>query len=168
MMLGMMLCMPVYFIYIYCQKQNGSNSNLTENLPEQSKVIFLPTALFDVVVSAMNYGGLYYTSVSQFQMLRGTNIIFIGLLSVIFLKRKLEWFKWTGMAVAIIGTVTVGAADFFKKTEDSGASNAVIGDIIIISAEVCHDHFYKDSKNCIFIGVTCLQVCLSRKDYLQV
>jgi len=136
MMLGMMLCMPVYFIYIYCQKQNGSNSNLTENLPEQSKVIFLPTALFDVVVSAMNYGGLYYTSVSQFQMLRGTNIIFIGLLSVIFLKRRLEWFKWTGMAVVIIGTVMVGAADFFKKTEDAGVSNAVIGDIIIVSAQV--------------------------------
>ena len=81
-------------------------------------------------------------------MLRGTNIIFIGLLSVIFLKRKLEWFKWTGIAVVIIGTVMVGAADLFKETEDSGVSNAIIGDIIIVCAQVYHDNnLFEDDRN---------------------
>ena len=135
-----MLCMPVYFIYTYCnsysKESRESTSNSTKNLPEPSKFIFLPPALLDLTSSGMSYIGLYYTSVSQYQMLRGTNIIFIGLLSVIFLKRKLEWFKWTGIAVVIIGTVMVGAAEFFKETEDTGVSNAIIGDIIIVCSQV--------------------------------
>ena len=152
MMLGMMLCMPVYFIYTYCnsysKESRESTSNSNKNVPEPSKFIFLPPALLDLTCSGMYYVGLYNTSVAQYQMLRGTNIIFIGLLSVIFLKRKLEWFKWTGIAVVIIGTVMVGAADLFKETEDSGVSNAIIGDIIIVCAQVYHDNnLFEDDRN---------------------
>ena len=47
----------------------------------------------------------------------GATIIFIGLLSVAFLKKRLEWFRWTGMAVVVCGVAMVGAADFIKTGE---------------------------------------------------
>ena len=37
--------------------------------------------------------------------------ICLGLFSTIFLKRKLAWFKWTGMILVIGGLVTVGMSD---------------------------------------------------------
>ena len=41
-------------------------------------------------------------------MLRGSIIAFTGILSVIFLKRKLRVFQWCGMAMTIIGVTLVG------------------------------------------------------------
>ena len=38
-------------------------------------------------------------------------IIFTGILSVIFLRRRLEWFRWAGMILVIGGLVTVGLTD---------------------------------------------------------
>ena len=66
-------------------------------------------------------------------------MIFVGLLSVVFLKKRLEWFRWTGMAVVVCGIAMVGGADFIKTgdEEEGGAVNkAVIGDIIIVCAQV--------------------------------
>ena len=41
----------------------------------------------------------------------GAVIIFTGILSVIFLRRRLEWFRWSGMILVIGGLVTVGLTD---------------------------------------------------------
>ena len=43
-------------------------------------------------------------------MLRGSIILFTGVLSVVFLKRKLERFKWAGMAITIVGITIVGVS----------------------------------------------------------
>ena len=37
------------------------------------------------------------------QMLRGSIMIFVGILSRIFLKKRLEWFRLLGMGVVVIG-----------------------------------------------------------------
>ena len=67
-------------------------------------------------------------------------MIFVGLLSVVFLKKRLEWFRWTGMAVVVCGVAMVGAADFIETDEEGeeegGVNKAVIGDIIIVCAQV--------------------------------
>ena len=69
-------------------------------------------------------------------MLQGSNIIFVGLLSVFFLKKKLEWFRWIGLTVVIIGLVLVGASDLLKVNEEAGMSSFLIGDLIIVCAQV--------------------------------
>ena len=38
-----------------------------------------------------------------------------GILSTIFLRRKLAWFKWTGMVFVIGGLVTVGVSDMMNQ-----------------------------------------------------
>merc|ERR1712110_779453 len=84
----------------------------------------------------MMYVGLNLTSASQFQMLRGSIMIFVGIFSKIFLKKQMEWFRWVGMAVVFAGILTVGGADFMVQSETGGVSDAVIGDIIVVCAQV--------------------------------
>jgi hypothetical protein len=41
---------------------------------------------------------LLFVAPSVWQMLRGSNILFTGILSVVFLKRRLYAYSWIGMA----------------------------------------------------------------------
>jgi drug/metabolite transporter (DMT)-like permease len=47
-------------------------------------------------------------------MLRGSILIFVGIMSVIFLKRRLEWFRWLGMLIIMSGLIVVGVSDFLQ------------------------------------------------------
>lgn len=51
------------------------------------------------------------TSASSFQMLRGSVVVFTGLLSVAFLGRRLELSQWLGIGATILGLLVVGLAD---------------------------------------------------------
>ena len=64
-------------------------------------------------------------------------MIFVGLLSIFILKRKLELFRWAGMGVVLSGILLVGGADFMKTGSDNTIDmKAVTGDIIIVAAQV--------------------------------
>ena len=102
MMLGEMLCMLAYIIYInFFTKDEPAD----KDAPKPNMFLFLPPALCDVIATSMMYVGLNLTSASQFQMLRGSIMIFVGIFSKIFLKKKMEWFRWVGMAVVFAGEV---------------------------------------------------------------
>ena len=61
-------------------------------------------------------------------MLRGAVIIFTGVLSVLFLRRRLEWFRWLGILFIIGGLVTVGTTDIiYSGTSNSTDTNATVG-----------------------------------------
>ncbi|KAG0236137.1 hypothetical protein BGW42_004021 [Actinomortierella wolfii] len=65
--------------------------------------------------------GLIYTSASVYQMLRGALVIITGLLSVIFLKRRLLAHEWFALFTITAGIATVGLAsvlDSSKKLRD--------------------------------------------------
>ena len=100
MMLGEMLCMLAYIIYInFFTKDEPTD----KDAPKPNMFLFLPPALCDVIATSMMYVGLNLTSASQFQMLRGSIMIFVGIFSKIFLKKQMEWFRWVGMAVVFAG-----------------------------------------------------------------
>merc|ERR1719153_918678 len=67
-----------------------------------------------MTATSVQYIGLTLTYASSFQMLRGAVIIFTGILSTIFLRRRLAWFKWAGMVFVIGGLVTVGVSDMMN------------------------------------------------------
>ncbi|KCV69544.1 hypothetical protein H696_03965 [Fonticula alba] len=82
--------------------------------------------------------GLILTHASVYQMLRGCVVVFTGIMSVIFLKRKQYLFHWVGMFLVIAGVTIVGLASTLMTGGDDApaAKNPVLGDILIISAQI--------------------------------
>jgi len=126
MFLGEMMCMIAFYIVKCCKDRKrrrelaylrleSTQPPTQENEASQERsfnpLIFLPPALCDMTATSIQYIGLTLTYASSFQMLRGAVIIFTGILSVIFLRRRLEWFRWSGMILVIGGLVTVGLTD---------------------------------------------------------
>jgi len=92
--------------------------------------LLLPAALCDMTGTSVMYVALTLTSASSFQMLRGAVIIFTGVNSMVFLKRRLEWFRWLGMAVIVAGLVIVGAADLISPEDPKCYDNTTMTTII--------------------------------------
>jgi len=96
--------------------------------------IFLPPAMCDMTATSLMYVGLTLTYASSYQMLRGSVIVFTGLASVIFLRRRIPLFQWGGMVILIIGLILVGIASVQQNS--GGAPHPLIGDILVIVAQV--------------------------------
>jgi len=115
--------------------------NAVEPLVSWTKwYLFLPPALCDMIATSTVYIGLNLTFASSFQMLRGSVILFTGLLSVAFLGQVIKRHMWLGMAVITLGLVCVGVSDIiFNENHDVSDSdlNAIIaGDLLIILAQI--------------------------------
>jgi len=76
------------------------------------------------------------TYASVFQMLRGAVIIFTGILSIIFLKRKLKLYHWVGMLFVLIGLGVVGLSSVLFGKKSESAPHPLTGDIIIVCAQL--------------------------------
>lgn len=74
--------------------------------------LLVPASCCDIIGTSVMYVALTFTSAASFQMLRGAVMIFTGINSMIFLRRRLQWHQWAGMVVVFAGLATVGAADF--------------------------------------------------------
>merc|ERR1719147_42281 len=114
------MCMLAFWVVRYRamrRQQTSAYPPLSEeNAPKKfNPLIFLPPALCDMTATSVQYIGLTLTYASSFQMLRGAVIIFTGILSTIFLRARLAWFKWFGMVFVIGGLVTVGLSDMLNQ-----------------------------------------------------
>lgn len=94
----------------------------------------------DMIGTSIMYVGLTLTFASSFQMLRGSVIVFVGILSMAFLDRRLVGREWAGIAFVITGLGVVGAADFLSAGDDATSSysrnNIITGDLLIILAQI--------------------------------
>lgn len=54
--------------------------------------------------------GLLFVAASIYQMTRGALVLFVGLFSVIFLKRHLSGWKWASLFIVVLGVAVVGLA----------------------------------------------------------
>lgn len=61
--------------------------------------------------------GLILTPVSIYQMSRGALVLWVGILSVIFLRRHLWLYQWTALVIVVLGVCLVGlSGSLVKKT----------------------------------------------------
>ncbi|NXN09727.1 S35F6 protein, partial [Indicator maculatus] len=135
MFLGEFSCLWVFYLLMW-RDQRRPEPSMAPSRPFNS-LLFLPPALCDMTGTSIMYVALNMTSASSFQMLRGSVIIFTGLLSVAFLGRKLELSQWLGILVTIVGLVVVGLADLNSSHDQKHKLSEVItGDLLIIMAQV--------------------------------
>ncbi|KAL6069940.1 Solute carrier family 35 member F6 [Balamuthia mandrillaris] len=98
-------------------------------------VLILPT-LFDLAGTTLAGIGLLWIYASVWQMLRGSIIVFTGILSVIFLKRKLSAYHWLGMAIVVLGLALVGTASILGESGSKGYK-MYLGIGLILLGQLC-------------------------------
>jgi hypothetical protein len=67
-------------------------------------------ACCDITGTTLMNVGLLFTAASIYQMTRGALVLFVGLFSVIFLKKKLYLFHWVSLVIVVLGVALVGLA----------------------------------------------------------
>ncbi|KAF2857650.1 hypothetical protein K470DRAFT_260588 [Piedraia hortae CBS 480.64] len=75
-------------------------------------------AVCDICGTTLMNVGLLFVAASIYQMTRGALVLFVGLFSVIFLKRRLGVWKWAALVVVVSGVVLVGLAGVLEKKQE--------------------------------------------------
>ncbi|KAI9442501.1 hypothetical protein H4582DRAFT_1928802 [Lactarius indigo] len=134
MFLGEMLCfLPVLYEYLSkrwragsIQLPEGDSDSTLAELTESQKLqpqkltgrrvllLWLP-ALCDLTGTTLMNVGLLYTPVSIYQMTRGALVLFVGILSVLFLRRKLYLYQWLSLVTVMGGVSLVGFSGSLVK-----------------------------------------------------
>jgi drug/metabolite transporter (DMT)-like permease len=65
-------------------------------------------ACCDILGTTMMNAGLLFVAASIYQMTRGALVLFVGLFSVLFLRRKLYLYQWLALVIVVLGVAIVG------------------------------------------------------------
>lgn len=76
-------------------------------------------AICDICGTTLMNVGLLYVAASIYQMTRGALVLFVGLFSVLFLKRHLSGWKWASLVIVVLGVGVVGLAGYLEKKDDT-------------------------------------------------
>lgn len=141
MFFGEFLCLICFKIIYYTlkRKQDGSleENDLVRGNQDFNPFILMPPAMCDMVATSLMYIGLNLTYPSSFQMLRGSVIIFVALLSVAFLQRSISTKMWVGITFVISGLAVVGVSDFLLNSiEKKDTNSQLTGDLLIVAAQI--------------------------------
>ncbi|KAK6363362.1 hypothetical protein TWF730_000796 [Orbilia blumenaviensis] len=106
-------------------------------------------AICDICGTTLMNVGLLFVAASIYQMTRGALVLFVGLFSVIFLKRHLYIFHWLALFVVVAGVAVVGLAGaLFKAPQphelvvshanntDDAVLRSIIGVLLIAGAQI--------------------------------
>ena len=77
-------------------------------------LLALPAACDITGTTFMNVG-LLFVAASIYQMTRGALVLFVGLFSVLFLKRRLALYQWLALVFVVLGVGIVGLAGAIDK-----------------------------------------------------
>ncbi|KAI9785147.1 MAG: hypothetical protein M1839_000785 [Geoglossum umbratile] len=89
------------------------------------KVIILALpASCDIAGTTLMNVGLLFVAASIYQMTRGALVLFVGLFSVMFLKRKLWLYQWLALVLAVVGVGIVGLAGALFPDDEAVAPDA--------------------------------------------
>ncbi|GAW22334.1 hypothetical protein ANO14919_118700 [Xylariales sp. No.14919] len=109
-------------------------------------------AICDILGTTLMNAGLLMVAASIYQMTRGALVLFVGLFSLVFLRRKLHLYQWLSLVGVVLGVAIVGLAGAIQPdskgqatslttlvAEDSAAADAVrviLGVLLIAFAQI--------------------------------
>ena len=82
------------------------------------------------------YLSLTQVAPSVYQMMRGILIVYVGLFSVLFLKRKLYCHHWSSMLTVTLGVAVVGVASLIAAKNEQSNDTSISGVIILLSSQL--------------------------------
>lgn len=127
---------------------NNNKHDLSSDETLQGKRVLLLSlpAICDILGTTLMNCGLLLVAASIYQMTRGALVLFVGLFSVVFLKRRLHLFQWVSLGGVVLGVAIVGLAGAIwpdqKKADakiaevGSEALLAIVGVLMIAGAQV--------------------------------
>jgi drug/metabolite transporter (DMT)-like permease len=84
-------------------------------------------AVCDICGTTLMNVGLLFVVPSIYQMTRGALVLFVGLFSVLFLRRKLHLFQWFALVTVVLGVAIVGLAGaLYKDPKAAPAATAML------------------------------------------
>lgn len=131
MFIGELLC----WIPILYQRYNNNTNNKSTLTDESSRlidneendigdskksssvkdsIILAIPSICDILATTLMNIGLLYTPVSIYQMTRGSIILIVGLLSVIFLKKRITKLEWISLFIVFLGVFLVGLSGYIE------------------------------------------------------
>jgi len=127
----------------------------SETVSYKKKVLMVSIpAAFDLLATAFCCMGMLYIPASIWQMLKGGSIIFCGLFSVTFLKRKLYGFHWLGLMICVLGLATVGLSSVLGDSQQPGAGSTselflgmglvALGQVVQAAQLIAEEYLMKD------------------------
>lgn len=82
-------------------------------------------ACCDIAGTTLMNVGLLFVAASIYQMTRGALVLFVGLFSVIFLRRRLVLYQWISLIIVVLGVAIVGLAGVIATSSSSAPSSNV-------------------------------------------
>lgn len=86
-------------------------------------LLSLPS-ICDICGTTLMNIGLLFVVASIYQMTRGALVLFVGLFSVLFLKRHLHLFQWFALVTVVLGVSIVGLAGAISKDDKTTHSGS--------------------------------------------
>ncbi|KAK4039701.1 hypothetical protein C8A01DRAFT_16343 [Parachaetomium inaequale] len=77
-------------------------------------------AVCDILATTLMNAGLLLVAASIYQMTRGALVLFVGLFSVVFLRRHLHAFQWLSLVGVMVGVGIVGLAGAIQPDKKPG------------------------------------------------
>lgn len=125
----------------------AAGSSSEDTLRGMRKGLLALPAICDILGTTLMNAGLLLVAASIYQMTRGALVLFVGLFSVVFLKRKLHLFQWVSLVGVVMGVMVVGLAGaIWSDQKKDGAANAyevsseallaIVGVLMIAGAQI--------------------------------
>ncbi|KAK3388237.1 hypothetical protein B0T20DRAFT_108232 [Sordaria brevicollis] len=87
-------------------------------------------AICDICGTTLMNAGLLLVAASIYQMTRGALVLFVGIFSVVFLRRKLYAFQWLSLVGVMLGVALVGLAGAIQPDQKHpSATSTAIADV---------------------------------------
>lgn len=90
-------------------------------------------ACCDITGTTLMNVGLLFVAASIYQMTRGALVLFVGLFSVVFLRRKLYFYQWSALFIVVLGVGIVGLAGALAPHDTLKPDSDSISEPVILS-----------------------------------
>ena len=121
MFFAMVFALPIHWIYTWYVHREQTKAkrwgSKPTRVPFKTYLLLLIPSAFDLLATFVANVGLMYVTVSVFQLMKCTVIIFVAILKAFVLKDRVSPYMWVGIGFNTVAALLVGATSFGDANE---------------------------------------------------